>query len=183
MFKNIYSSDIILEKLHFIDADFMLKLLDDPAWISGIGDRNIRTIEEAEVYIKNGSMKQFETHGVGSFKVSILTDSRDNPFSFEVNGNCFQSVGICGLLKRDGLDHFDLGFAFFQEFCGKRLGFKASQHVLEYVRHSMTQVSTILAVISPHNTASLKLVQKLGFIQSEKYKYGNCEVFSLEIVR
>ena len=80
------------------DAPFMLELLNDPDWLRYIGDRGVRTTSEARTYLENGAIRSYREHGFGLYCV--------------VRRDTGASTGICGLVRRPGLDDVDLGFAF-----------------------------------------------------------------------
>lgn len=129
------------------DAAFILKLMNTPRWLKYIGDRGIRTIEDAQKYIANGAMKSYKQHGFGFY----LTRLKD--------GNL--PVGICGVVKRDGLEHVDIGFAFLPEYEGKGYGFEAALAVMEYAKNIL-KLGVIVAITTKDNVASIKLLNKIG---------------------
>lgn len=45
------------------DAPFILELVNDPSWIQFIGDRGVKTVEEAANYIENGAIRMYEQFG------------------------------------------------------------------------------------------------------------------------
>jgi RimJ/RimL family protein N-acetyltransferase len=72
------------------------------------------------------------------------------------------AVGMCGLIKRESLEHVDLGFALLPEFWGRGYAFEAASAVLAWARgaHGLTRV---VAITSQNNHASCRLLEKLGF--------------------
>lgn len=145
---NILETDrLILCKLTLDDAPFILELLNDPAFLRFIGDRGVRTLDDARNYIANGPMDSYEKHGFGLY-LTKLKDS-DTP------------IGICGLLKRDFLEDADIGFAFLPEFTGKGYGFESAAAVMEYGK-TVLGLKRIVAITAPDNVASIKLLEKLG---------------------
>jgi len=82
------------------DYAFVLKLLNTKGWLDFIGDRGVKSEEDAKHYITNRLMDGYKTQGFGFYLVELLD---------------FKSpVGMCGLVKRKGLKDVDLGFAFYQ---------------------------------------------------------------------
>ena len=130
------------------DADFIVTLLNDESFIKHIGDKKVRTRDDAMQYLKNGPLNSYNTLGFG-LNLVVLKGSNT-------------PIGICGLLKRDGLAEPDLGYALLPEYCSKGYAFEASSAVLKDVNenHNLTQV---LAITSPENTHSNNLLKKLGF--------------------
>ena len=94
----IKTQRLILRKFTLDDAAFMLKLLNTPTWLRFIGDRNVKTLEEAEQYLLNGNIRSYQEHGFG-FYVVVIKETQE-------------SIGICGIVKREGLEDVDIGFAF-----------------------------------------------------------------------
>jgi len=71
-------------------------------------------------------------------------------------------MGICGLLKRDTLDHVDIGFAFLPKFWGNGYALESAKGIMMYGQNVMG-LKRILAITSPNNEASIALLKKLGF--------------------
>jgi RimJ/RimL family protein N-acetyltransferase len=70
-------------------------------------------------------------------------------------------LGSCGLLKRDFLDHPDLGYAFLARQHGQGYAREAATAVL---RHAQEQnINTLHAITAFRNPASVRLLGKLGF--------------------
>lgn len=138
------------------DAAFILRLLNEPTWLQYIGDRNVRTLEEAEVYLQNGSIRSFEKLGFG-FGTVILKPTGE-------------TIGICGLVQRDFLDHPDLGFAFLPEFTGKGYAYEAALGVIHFAVQKL-RLSQLLAFTTEGNTSSMKLLHKLGFRLVRKFEH------------
>ena len=129
------------------DADFILELVNDPAWLRFIGDRNIRTRSDAEAYIEK-CLGMYRLHGVCSLAVEQKS-----------NGSV---IGICGLLKRDSLSDVDLGFAFLAHFRGQGFAREAAAAVLQF-GYGTLNLDRIMALTHPENEASKGLLRKLGF--------------------
>lgn len=129
------------------DADFVLKLVNNPTFIQFIGDKNIRDIDGAKRYIQD-QVEKYLSNGFGMWCVELLDSSTP--------------IGMCGLIKRTYLDHPDIGFAFLPEYQSQGYGFEAAGATLSYARHTMN-IPLLQAIISPENTASINLIHKLGF--------------------
>ena len=144
----IETERLILRRLVPQDAEFMLGLLTDPAWIRFIGDRGVRSVEGARDYLANGPTAMYALQGFGLYLVELKDGA--------------QPLGICGLIKRAGLDDPDLGFAFMPQFRGRGYAVESAQAVLDYGR-SVLGMQRIVAITSPDNQASIKLLQRIGF--------------------
>jgi [ribosomal protein S5]-alanine N-acetyltransferase len=148
----IETERLILRKFTVDDAAFMLELLNTPDWLRFIGDRNVRTLEQAEQYLLNGYMKSYQNYGFGFYVVVIKATQ--------------ELIGICGIVKREGLEDVDIGFAFFQQFMGKGYGYESASAVLNYALNDL-KIKRIVAIVDPENVVSIGLIKKIG-MQFEK---------------
>ena len=130
------------------DAAFMCRLLNEPAWIENIGDRGVRTPAEAEGYIREKLVPSYATHGYGMYALETRADRG--------------TIGICGLVRRDALPGPDLGFALLSEWWGRGFAFEGASAVLAHARETL-RLPPLLAITTPGNTRSGKLLEKLGF--------------------
>ncbi len=129
------------------DAAFILELTNDPDWLRHIGDRGIRTLDDARAYVRDGPATSYARHGFGLYLVEL----RDGAVP----------AGICGLLRRDWLEDADLGFAFLPRFRGMGLALEAARGTLEHGREALG-LRRIAAIVSPENADSIRLLEKLG---------------------
>lgn len=139
---------LILQKLTLSDAGFILRLVNEPAWLRFIGDRGVRTLEDARQYILNGPMKSYEQFGFGLYRVAMKES--------EI------SLGMCGLIKREALEDVDIGFAFLPEFWGQGYAYEVASAVLALGKNTFG-LKRIAAITDPDNSSSIKLIEKLGF--------------------
>ena len=138
---------LILRELTLADAPFILELLTDPAWLRFIGDKGVRTLDDARDYISQGPLLNYERLGFGLY----LTQLKDEA----------TPIGLCGLVKRPSLPDVDVGFAFLPQFRSQGYGFEAASAVLAY-GYGTLGLKRIVAVVAPDNDASIKLIEKLG---------------------
>jgi RimJ/RimL family protein N-acetyltransferase len=146
---------LYLRELELSDAPFIVELLNSPCWLQYIGDRHVRTIEEAEAYLKNGPIKAYAEVGYG--------------LSLVVLKNNDKSIGICGLLKRDYLEHPDIGFAFLPDVMGKGYALEIALALKQFAELHW-QVQKLSAIVQTDNDRSIKLLKKLGLSFKEKIK-------------
>lgn len=128
------------------DAPFILALLNDPDFIRNIGDRNVRTPDDARRYIEAGPMASYARHGFGLCLVQTIDG---------------EAIGICGVLKRDELPAPDIGFAFLPAYRSQGYALEAATAVLAYVR-DVLRMPRLLAIVNPANQASIRLLERLG---------------------
>ena len=130
------------------DAGFILQLLNEPDFIRYIGDRQVRTLDDARLYIQDGPVASYARHGFGLYVV----ESRENS----------TSIGICGLLKRAYLEHVDVGIALSATSRGQGYGSEAMSAVLRH-GHEVLELGRIVAITAPDNQDSIRLLGRLGF--------------------
>lgn len=145
--KVIETERLVLRRLSVADDQFILRLLNDPSWLRFIGDKGVRTLDDARTYIVNGPLAMYERYGFGLY----LT---------ELKGGSIP-IGLCGLLKRDGLAEVDIGFAFLPEYRGQGYAYEAASAVMRYGR-TVLGLACIVAIASPDNESSAKLLAKIG---------------------
>ena len=145
--KIIETDRLILRLLTTNDADFILKLLNDPSWIRYIGDKEVTTLEDAKNYILSGPISMYSQLGYGLYLVELKEGKTP--------------IGLCGLIKRDSLEDTDLGFAFLTEFQSKGYAYEAATATLSY-GFDQLRLKKIVAITSKDNDASSKLLKKIG---------------------
>jgi [ribosomal protein S5]-alanine N-acetyltransferase len=139
---------LIVRELTLDDAPFILELLNEPAFHRYIGDKGVRSLDGARHYLTTGPLASYAKHGFGLWLVALKDG--DTP------------IGLCGPLRRDTLEHADLGFALLARHSGQGYAREAACAVLAYSR-DVLQLDPILAVTAQENPASIKLLGKLGF--------------------
>ena len=137
-----------LRRLDLDDAPFILRLVNEPSWLRFIGDRGVRDLEGARGYIRNGPLAMYAQHGFGLWLVERKDDG--------------VPLGQCGLLKRDTLEHPDIGFAFSPAHWGKGYAREAAEAALA-LGHGVFAMPEIQAITSLDNEASIGLLTRLGF--------------------
>jgi RimJ/RimL family protein N-acetyltransferase len=146
---------LILRRLELGDAPFIVELLNDPSFLRYIGDKGVRSLDDAREYLRTGPLASYERFGFGLF----LTVLREGEIP----------IGICGLLKRDSLEDVDVGFAFLPRYWSKGYAFEAASAVLAYGRQELG-LGRIVAITSPDNTASMRLLEKLGLAYESRVR-------------
>jgi RimJ/RimL family protein N-acetyltransferase len=136
---------LTLTPVTLADDAFVLELLNDPGWLKNIGDRGVRTLEDARAYI---------TERFGKSLWLVVRDAAGEP------------LGMCGLVDREGLDHPDIGYAYLARHAGKGYATEAARVVLAHAREALGH-KTILAITAPDNTPSQRVLEKIGlkFVQ------------------
>jgi RimJ/RimL family protein N-acetyltransferase len=150
--KILATERLILKEFSAVDAEFILLLLNTPAWLQFIGDKNVHNIQEAEDYLTNGPIASYKENGFGLWLVSLKESG--------------EPIGMCGLIKRDYLDFVDIGFALMPEYEGLGYGFEMAEATMSYSR-DVLKIDKVIAITDENNEASIKLLNKIG-LQFEK---------------
>lgn len=136
-----------MRRLTLDDAELMLSVWNDPAFVLYVGDRGIRTIDHARAEIKSGAMRLYRDYGFGPYRVALK------------DGNT--AIGICGIFHRDGLENPDIGFSVLPGFCNCGYAYESASAVVSYARDHL-KLPRLIAIVSPDNAASVGLIKKLG---------------------
>ena len=136
-----------LRQLTNDDALFILELLNEPSFIQNIGDRNVRTIEDARAYILNGPVTSYEKNGFGLYLI-VLKETNE-------------CIGMCGLIKRDRLEDVDIGYALLPKFWSKGYAVEAARAVKEYAK-DVIGLKRLVAIVDPANEGSIRVLEKIG---------------------
>ncbi len=138
---------LAITPLSLDDAGFILALVNDAQWLAFIGDKGVHTLDDARHYLRTGPLAMYAQHGFGLWRVSLRATS--------------EAVGICGLVKRDGLTDVDIGFAFLPAHRGQGYALEAARAVVAH-GFEVLGLPRIVAITLPHNQRSRLLLQALG---------------------
>ena len=138
---------LTLRRLSPADAEFIVELLNDPAFLQFVGDKAVRTADDACRYILDGPMASYERNGFGLWLVALKES--DLP------------IGLCGLLKREALPDVDIGFAFLPDYRSRGYALESASAVLQYGRTEFG-LKRIVAITDPENAGSIRVLQKIG---------------------
>ena len=157
---NIETERLLLREYNLNDVPFIFKLMNSEGWLKNIGDRNIKTHEDAEAYMQKNYLGSYEKQGFGPYLVTLKEDGTP--------------IGSSGLYKRDNLDFPDVGFAFLSEFANKGYAYESAQAVMDYASEKL-KLQTSVGITLPENTSSINLLKKLGLSEIGTYKYEDGE--------
>jgi RimJ/RimL family protein N-acetyltransferase len=155
---------LMLREFRNSDAKFIIELLNSPGWLDFIGNRNVHTTEEAINYMENGSITKNRFKGFG---LSLVENKKDK-----------LAIGMCGLVKRDYMEHPDLGFAFLPDAMKKGYAFEIAEATLRYCREALN-IQQVCAITSPENKRSIRLLEKLGMFTNQTIKSPDNEMLML----
>ena len=129
------------------DAAFILELVNDPSFIQNIGDRGVRSLEDAQRYLETGPIASYARKGFGLWLVQLKESG--------------ESIGMCGLIKRDTLEDVDIGYAFLPKFWSKGYAVESARAVREY-GHKTIGLKRLVAITDPANEGSIRVLKKIG---------------------
>jgi RimJ/RimL family protein N-acetyltransferase len=138
---------LILRQFTAEDAEFILELVNEPAFIQNIGDRGVRSLSDAIRYIETGPVASYARFGFGLYLVELKESG--------------ESIGMCGLIKRDSLDDVDIGYAFLPKFWSKGYAVESALAIKEYGR-DIIGLKRILGITDPANASSIRVLEKIG---------------------
>ena len=145
--KILETERLILRQLTTDDAEFIIELLNDPSFIRNIGDRNVRTIDDACSYILNGPVTSYAKNGFGLYLV-ILKETKEY-------------IGMCGLIKREGLEDVDIGYALLPRYWSRGYAVEAAQATKDYAK-DLIGLKRLVAIVDPANEGSIRVLEKIG---------------------
>ena len=138
---------LILRQLTTDDAEFIFELLNDPSWIQNIGDRNIRNLDDACAYIVNGPVASYAKNGFGLWLVELKETK--------------ESIGMCGLIRRETLEDVDIGYALLKRFWSQGYAIEAARAAKDYAK-DVVGLKRLVAIVDPANEGSIRVLEKLG---------------------
>lgn len=145
---------LLLRPATLDDAEFFYRIMNTEGWLEHIGDRGIRSIEDAKKHIHDNVWQSYQDRNIGMMVVCNNTP--------ELQSNeALEPIGLCGLLRRPSLEHFDIGYAFLPTAGGKGYAIEAAKSIYQYGKDTLG-IDTIVAITSPENERSGRLLEKLG---------------------
>ena len=139
---------LLLSRLSYDNCEFIFELVNEPSFKQYIGDKDVKTLDDARRYLREGPIESYEQFGYGMFLVTI----KDG----------VTPVGICGLIKREEFPDPDIGFAFLKRYRGHEYGIESARAVVQYGLEALGLLR-IIAMADPDNVPSVRLLKRLGF--------------------
>ena len=148
---NFITERLLLRPTDLTDAVFVCELLNSAGWLRYIGDRGVRTVTDAENYIRDRMLRQLHERGYSNFTAVRRSDG--------------EKVGCCGIYHRPGIALPDLGFAYLDAYTGRGYGYEAGARILR-AAHEDFGLTELRAITTPENSASRRLLEKLSFVDA-----------------
>lgn len=152
--KTYQTERLILKPTSTEDIDFLLDILNTPKYYQYIGDRKVRTAEDATKYLNERIRPQYEELGFGNFTVIRKTDGI--------------KIGFCGIYVRPTLEVPDIGFAFFEAYERQGYAYEASLELMERAKEEFG-LKKLAGITLEENLSSRKLLEKLGLQFQKKF--------------
>ncbi|WP_157972802.1 GNAT family N-acetyltransferase [Aureibaculum luteum] len=143
------------------DAAFLFELMNDPAYLKNIGDRNIKTITDAENFIADKYIKSYKDNGYGYYIIKL----KEN----------LKPIGICGIVNREEMSFFDIGYAVLPEHRNKGFAYEATKALYDFAQSTL-KINEIAAITDPENHESIALIKKLGMKYKKKIQLPNDDI-------
>lgn len=156
----VLQTEIRLREFSLNDTPFILALLNSQGFLENIGDRKVRTLEDAHNYVVNGPQKSYRDNGYGLYAAELKATG--------------EIIGMCGLVKRDIFEHADIGFAFLPQHFRKGYAFESAQGVLAYAKHTL-KMKKVLGITKPENFGSIAVLEKLGLSYEGPFRLSSDE--------
>ncbi len=131
------------------DAVLLHQLMTSKKWHQLIGDRGVRTVKDAENYIRE---KMHPTLSVKGFVSHVIIDEESG-----------KEVGTCSLHDRAGVEGLDIGYAILPEFENQGFATAGARKMVELAFRKYA-VNRINAITTDQNLGSCRVLEKLGFV-------------------
>ena len=149
---------LVIRKFNLDDAAFIIQLMNSPGWLQFIGDRNMKTVDDAKNYLISGPLKSYEENGFGLWLVELISSKTP--------------IGMCGLLKRETLEDIDIGYALLPEYVGQGYAFEMAEATLLYAKNQLN-IKKVVAITDENNVNSIALLHKLGLRFDRKIEHAD----------
>lgn len=146
-YKTFETQRLFLRPTGVEDAAFILELLNTPKWLQNIGDRKVKTLDDAQAYIETKMLPQLEKLGYSNYTIIRKTDQA--------------KIGTCGLYNREGLDGVDIGYALLPQYEKQGYALEAAS-IIKKAAFKDFNLTAISAYTTKENMASQLLLTKLG---------------------
>lgn len=138
---------LTLREFEFDDAPFVHELVNEPAWLRFIGDKGVRSFDDARAYLRDGPLASYARHGFGLWRIELSDDGTP--------------IGTCGLLRRESLPDVDIGFACLARHTGRGYMREAAAATLEYAFGEL-HLARVVAITDRDNVRSRHLLETIG---------------------
>ena len=99
-------------------------------------------------YLQTGPLASYAAHGFGLNCIELKDSGTP--------------IGMCGILRRDGLQDPDLGYALLPEYWSRGYALEAATAIMTHARQVL-QLPRVLAITDADNAASIRLLERTNF--------------------
>jgi ribosomal-protein-alanine N-acetyltransferase len=150
---------LVLRRFTPDDLDELVALRADPEVMRYIGDQSREKVEQRLSYY----IAHYDPHGFGMWAVILKTTG--------------QLIGWCGLIFLDETPEVEVGYGIGRDYWGRGLMTEAAHASLRY-GFETAGLERIVAVAMPENSASRRIMEKLGMrYERMAHHYGHDLVY------
>lgn len=147
--KTLIETDrLLLKNISLDDTKEMFRLHSDPDVQKYTGEPIVESLQEMERMIQL-RIKNYDKIGYGRWATFIKKDMK--------------FIGWAGLAYLPEFDEVDLGYRFLPEYWGLGFATEASNAILNYAFNKL-HLKKVMAIAMKENTASIRVMQKLGMV-------------------
>jgi [ribosomal protein S5]-alanine N-acetyltransferase len=154
----IETERLLLRRFTLDDAEFVMRLVNEPSFLRYIGDKGVGNLEDARRYLRDGPLASYDRFGFGLLLVTTKAGG--------------EPIGMCGLLKRDTLEDADIGYAFLPAAWSRGYATEAGEAVLAHGQRAFG-LARVVAITTPDNAASIRVLTRLGFRFERPIRLGS----------
>jgi len=143
------------------DAPMILELFNQSDCIQYMGDKSLKTIDDAEKFIEEKFLTMYRSYGFCLFIVELV--------SLKV------SVGICGLVKRDSMDDVEIGFAILTSYQKQGIVTETGIAVRDYAINNLG-LGRLPVITEIDNYRSAAALEKIGLGLKKIFNSQNFQV-------
>ncbi|MBI3822809.1 MAG: GNAT family N-acetyltransferase [Planctomycetes bacterium] len=161
---------LILREFTPDDAEAFLTLCSDPAITRFVGGPQMKTLDQARAGLLERPIADYRKHGYGRWACVFKSTN--------------QVIGFAGLKYLDELKEVDIGYRFLPAYWGMGLATEASRPVIDF-GFTHVKLPRILGLVDQENTASIRVLEKLGlhFVEVIDYFHGKVAKYVIDAPR
>jgi len=156
-----------LRRFTINDLEVLTRINSDPEVMRYIGNGRPATLEQTKAAL-HSILNHWEKHGFGLWAAEQKQDG--------------VVTGFCGLKYLDNTDEIEVGYRLAREFWGVGFATEGAGASLQYGWKTL-QLKRIVAVVQPGNSASQRVLEKIGLRFIRRAVYYNSNVLYYEILR
>ncbi len=162
----IATERMILRRFSVDDAGDFLDLNSDPEVVRYAEKTVMKSLDEARRALLDAPLKDYDRYGYGRLAVILKADE--------------ELVGFCGMKFLPELGLNELGYRLKKKCWGRGLATEAAAATLGYARSTLG-LDYVIALIVEGNSASVRVVEKLGMSHNGMEKYMGLDVMKYEL--